>query len=54
MISGWKDFLRILPKQIAAEVEQYRSDEPQELRLRVDRPTILLTANGEKILHSKS
>ena len=54
MISGWKDFLRILPKQIAAEVEQYRSDEPQELRLRVDRPTILLTANGEKILRSKA
>ena len=48
--SGWKDFLKILPRHIAQEVDKYRSASPQELRLRVDRPPILKTAAEDKIL----
>ena len=53
LISGWKEFLKILPRQIAAEADLYRSSSPQELRLRVDRPPILVTAAGEQILQSR-
>lgn len=48
--SGWKDFLKILPRHIAQEVDKYRSASPQELRLRLDRQPILITAVKEQIL----
>ena len=51
--SGWKDFLKILPRHIAQEVDKYRSASPQELRLRVDRPPILKTAAEDKILQCR-
>lgn len=53
LISGWKDFLKILPKHIASIVESYYDAAPQELRLRADRPPILVTAAGERILNGK-
>ena len=53
MISGWKELLKILPKQIGAEVDLYRSAGPQELRLRLSRPPILIRAAGEQILQGR-
>ena len=53
LISGWKELLKILPKQISAEVDLYRSAGPQELRLRLSRPPILIRAAGEQILQGR-
>lgn len=52
LISGWKELLKILPRQIAAEMDPYRSAGPQELRLRLNRQAVLVTATGEQILQS--
>ena len=52
MISGWNDFLKILPRHIAQEADRHRSAGCQELRLRVDRQPILVTAASELLLSS--
>ena len=53
MISGWNDFLKILPRHIAKEADRHRSAGCQELRLRVDRQPILVTAASELLLSSR-
>lgn len=50
MISGWKELLKVLPRQLAQELERFCAAQPQELRLRLDRPPILVTVAGELVL----
>lgn len=50
MISGWTELLKVLPRTYAQEMEGFYAAQPQELRMRLDRPPILVTASGERVL----
>lgn len=53
MRCAWMELLAVVPTEIRTDVDKY-SQTLQELRLRLDRPTELVTINGRKWLEAKA
>lgn len=53
MICAWKELLSILPRWLAQEVDKYKEDSLQELRLRLCQPPQLVRKGGTLWLHKE-